>query len=252
MKFLLLLLITTSRPGILTFDEINHKLSGQKKETVKEDTKKPTGKLSKLQKENEQLKDKLDAYRYVSRLQLNVPYILKEFAVNEADIIGATTSLSIRATSTGTPVTLTNIEGSNLPKDSKIICNVIVKYKRVCGPCTRIVIDGVGYDINAEIRNKDGSSCAIGELSDDGKKYLTGLAISEMAQGALAVSQSSLPTFGGNILENNASNRIKQGMINVGDETSDIFREKMRTQEPIVFISRGEKVAVYFKKGLRL
>ena len=255
---LLMTIISHSKGEILTFDSINTQMAGTEKVKAKPKTNSPNnGKeyrkdIKVLRDELKETRKKLDSYRYVTGLQMSKPFIMKEEIVGPAEIIGATTQLSIRATPQPSTVLLTDLKGSDLPADAKIECEVVGKYKRICGQCSRLILDGKSHQIRAELRNRDGSNCAIGELSDDGETYMVGVAFSELAQGALAISQTSIPTVGGNLIENSASNKLRQGAINLAGEGTEIFKERMRTQEPIVFLERGSQVAVYFIEGVNL
>ena len=241
---------------ILTFDQIKLEMSGVKKtetkKVKKEKTPKDNSNNKRLKKELEEANKKLDAYRYVNQLRSNKPFIMKELIVGDGDIIGGQTLLATRATATTSQLVVSNLVGTNLPKDAKIECTVITKYKRVCGPCTRLIIDGKATEIQAVLRNKDGSECAIGEISDDGQLYAAGTLLAEFSRGVLAVSQTALPTLGGNLVEASTKNKIKQGLINVGGEVSDQLSENLKTQEPVVFINKNERVTVYFVKGVEL
>jgi hypothetical protein len=53
-------------------------------------------------------------------------------------------------------------------------------------------------------------------------------------------------------VEASTKNKINQGLINVGGEVSDQLSENLKTQEPIVFINKNERVTVYFVKGVEL
>lgn len=242
---LLFLLSSFVMANELTYKEIRNQMNPKKRSFKKKKT-------VDYKSELEETKKKLESYRYIEKLRTNRPFILKESVIEEAKLIGAKTLMSIRASNLPSKVILSNLEGVNLPVESKIICSVIAKTKRICGACDRIIINGIGYDIQARLHNIDGSHCAIGELSDDGELYLTGIALSELSKGALSVSQSSIPTVGGNLVQENVKNKLIQGGINVGDEATDIFREKMRTTEPIVFLKRGKRVSIFFEKGLSL
>jgi hypothetical protein len=228
---------------ILTFDEIKYMQSGTKKSPLKNKS---------LKQELKETKKKLEAYRYVSKLQVHRPLILSEQLIPEAGLIGATTTQAIMASNTPSSIVLSNLKGVGLPQDSKILCQVFAKYKRICGKCQRIIINNIGYDIEADLQNKDGSHCVIGELSDDKEKYLTGIGISEMAQGALALSQSSIPTVGGNLLQNTPRNKIAQGLTNTGSAASELLKEEYQTSEPIVTLPPNINVVLQFKQGFSL
>lgn len=239
----------------LSFDEVSTSMSAPVK---KIEDKAPVKKNNKAQI-NKDLKKQLDeanklleSYRYVTHNQIKEPIIYSEQTVNEADIIGGENLLTIRATNYPTKTVISNLKGTNLPSDSKIVCDVYSKYKRACGHCSRLIVDGVGYDIDASLNNRDGSSCVIGELSDDGETYLAGVFISEMAKGAAAISQSSIPTIGGNVIEASAKNKILQGLINTSDESTDYLREQLKTKEPIVLVKQRTNITIYFNKGVSL
>ena len=253
------------RAEILSFEEISRELSMKSKgspagskrrsdETSnnKEGLMSQVLKTKKLKKELEQAKKKLDSYRYITKLQLSGPFIMKDSLINEADIIGARNELAIYATTTPRRVILTELMGSDIPKDAKIVCQVYTKYKRICGKCERLIINGKGHPIKAELYNRDGSACAIGEVSDDGEDYLIGVGISELAQGALSVAQSSTPTAYGNGIQNNTKNQLSEGLQNIGSEASDLFKEGYKSREPVVTLKKGSQVAVLFNEEVIL
>jgi len=252
--FLLNSLFVFSDEYVLTFDEITTSMSGPKRTSDKGIKKKKSrsNNNSALKKELKEANELLESYRYMAKNQLRDPIIMMENVVEEADIIGGSNSLTIRATSVPTPTVVTNLKGTDLPSDAKIVCNIYTKYKRVCGRCNRLIINGEGHDIDASLYNRDGSNCAIGELSDDGESYLVGIGITEMVKGAAALSQSSIPTVGGNIIEASAKNKILQGLINTSDEATDLMKDQFETKEPIVLIKRNSNLAIYFNKGVKL
>jgi hypothetical protein len=236
-----------SKSKTLTFKEIK-KEQGQKQRKLK--SKRNIKKVSKS--EFERTKKLLEAYRYRASLQQNNPIILTKNIINEADFIGARTTQAILATNTKGMTVLSHLEGADLPEGTKILCDVYTKYKRICGDCTRIIINGKGHDIQASLHNKDGSNCVIGQVSDDKEKYLTGIFLSEMAKGAIALSRSSIPTIGGNLIRNNARNKIGQGLINTAGEVTELMKEEYQTSEPIVTYPANSKVIVQFRKGFSL
>ena len=258
---LLSLILSFSHAQILTFEQISKELSktpnpsnhSQKKSETKKEgiVDKVLGSRA-LRAELKETKKKLESYQYMAKLQMSGPVILKDKVINEADLIGAQNIVTIYATATPSKVILSNFKGADIPSDSKIVCRVFTKYKRVCGSCERLIINGEGHDISAELYNRDGSPCAVGELSDDGEEYLIGVGISELARGALAVSQSTNPTLLGNIVENTTKNQLNVGLQNVGSEATELFKEEYKTREPIVRLKRNSDVAIFFNKGLSL
>lgn len=259
MKYLFLMMPFTlfASDSTLTFDEIKLIQSAIKKErTVKKRPSKRKRKAfvsnSKKDKELEKLQKELEFRRELDKELLKQPLILSSIIIGEGEFLKATASLGAMATNTQSNLILTDIVGTDLPKGSKISCQIIAKYKRVCGTCDRLIIDGEGFDIQADLLNRDGTQCAIGKIADDKELFLTGIAISEIAQGALAVSQSSIPTVGGNIVEASAKNKIAQGLINTGSAASDLMREEFTTREPIVILPQNSSVLIQFKRRVEL
>ena len=236
----------------LSFDEIRRVQSGLKKAPVKKKKKRKNKEAESLKSKVKKLQNKLDAYRFIAKNQHSRPQFGENVIIEETQSIGATIPKATRATSTVSKIVLTDLKGVELPEGSKISCNVISKYKRVCGVCDRIIVEGKGYDIKATLNNRDGSNCVIGKLSDGKEKYLTGIFVSEMAQGALSISQSSRATIAGNIIENTASNKIREGLINSGDEVTDLMKEQFKTEEAIVSLPPFTDVVVQFDKGFSL
>jgi hypothetical protein len=248
MIFLTLIIFTTSyASNVLTYKEIANR---NKKTSEKSNTSSTKGKSYK--KELELANKKLESYRYITKMQLKKPIIFKDVLVYESEFIGAKSLLAIRATNSPQLATFSSIEAKDITPENRILCNVMVKHKRVCGTCSRIIIDGVGHSINATLNNKDGSPCVVGEVSDDGETYLTGIAVSELAQGALSLSQSSIPTQFGNIVAPTSKNKIAQGLINVGEEASNLFKEEYQTRESIVTIAPHTPVVIQFNKEFSL
>lgn len=247
MKIFILMLISFNSfsSEILSFKEINDIKAPKKVRKAKPKNLKDKQKIQELER-------KLEAYRYVNKMQLRDPIVMNEVLVEEASLVAGKTTQAIYATNTQSRVIISNIKGSMIPANSKIICEVYAKYKRICGSCNRAIINGTGYDIDATLNNKDGSNCAVGEISDDKEKYMTGIFLSEMAQGALAISQSSLPTITGNAIENSARNKISQGLINTGNEATDILKEEYKTAEPIVSLPQFSNVIIQFNSELKI
>lgn len=252
--YILLISFLWAGEHTLTFEEIE-KMTATKKEKkskVLRKIKVQTESKSELKKQLKEAQKLLDAHRYVAKMQLKRPLILKETLIKEAQMIGAKTLQAIMASNTKSSVILSNLKGIDIPNDSKLVCDVYAKYKRICGSCNRIIINGEGHNIEATLNNRDGSNCVIGKLSDDREKYLTGVAFSQMAQGALAISQSSIPSIGGSIIENTARNKISQGIINTADEATELMKEEYQTSESIVTLPPNSEVIVLFKKGFSL
>lgn len=259
MKFFLLLMPLTlfASDSTLTFDEIKLIQSAIKKEKIVKKRpikrkRKTFASNSKKDKELEKLQKELQFRRELDKELLKQPLILSSVIIGEGEFLKATASLGAMATNSQSNLILSNIVGADLPKGSKISCQVIAKYKKVCGTCDRLIIDGVGFDIQADLLNRDGTQCAIGKIADDKELFLTGIAISEIAQGALTVSQSSIPTVGGNIIEASAKNKIAQGLINTGSTATDLLREEFTTREPIVILPQNTNVLVQFKRRVEL
>lgn len=256
MRALPILLVLSTQlhaSNTLTFKEISE--MGNEKKVISQsvNTKKSATRRGKsYKKELDEANKKLEAYRHYTRIRYKTPLILEEFAIGEGDYVGAISDKAIFATSIPSTVTFSNIQGANLPKSAKVMCEVYTKFKRICGNCTRLIINGKGQDIKAELNNRDGSSCIIGKVIDAEEKYMTGILISEMAKGALAVSQTSLPTLGGNVVENTTRNKLAQGLLNTADKATDIMSEKFKTQEPLVTFPRGQNVIIQFKEGVNL
>lgn len=236
---------------ILTFDEIRNANSSSPR-AVKKHVVKKSKKSKNLEKELKETKEKLESYRYMAKMRVKTPLILSEIVIGEGESVGAKTVLGIMATNASTTITLNEIRGVDLPRDAKIRCQVISKYRRICGTCNRLIINGVGKDIKAELKNRDGTNCVIGSVSEDEEKYLTGMAVTELAKGALAISQSSIPTVGGNLIKSSAKTKLAQGGINLADTATDIFKEKYQTKEPIVTAPKGTEVIVQFNERVEL
>ena len=118
--------------------------------------------------------------------------------------------------------------------------------------CDRLIIDGVGRDIKASLKHIDGSDCLLGELIDDKEKYIAGVAIYEMAKTALSLGQSSTVINGINVAENSVRNHVLKGVVNTGNEASEMMKEEFNTKEPIVMVSKGTKVIIQFNQGISL
>lgn len=263
MKLMLLTfpLILMAKDNTLTFDEIKLIQSSIKKDrtvtkgTEKIRTKRRSNRKSlngKDQKELESLRQEIAFRKELDKQLLKKPVILSSIVIGEGEHLKATASLGAMATNSQSNLILSNIEGIDLPKGSKISCQIVAKYKRVCGVCDRLIIEGEGHDIKADLLNRDGTQCAIGNIADDKELFLTGIAISELAQGALAISQTSIPTIGGNLVQDTARNKITQGLINTGSEATELMKDEFRTREPIVILPQNSTVLVQFKRRVEL
>lgn len=233
-----------SAQEMLTLEQI------KKAKTTK--TKKKQANVQELQKELERVNKTLESYRFVSMMQGRDPIILEDPVVAEGDFIGGQTMLTIRATNQTSVALISNFQGSSLPKGSKIECEVFAKYKRACGFCSKLIVNGVGQDIEADLMNRDGSSCVIGKLSNHKEQYLTGIFAAEMAKGAIALSQTTAQIPGGEILQRSARNKLLEGLGNSSSAASDLMKEEYQTKEPIVTVERGTGVVLYFRKGVVL
>lgn len=263
MKFLTFMfpLILMANESTLTFDEIKLIQSSIKKERLitknkakKRTKRQPSRKVlnAKSQKELESLRKEITFRKELDKQLLKKPVILSSVVIGEGEYLKATASLGAMATNSQSNLILNNIVGADLPKGSKISCQIVAKYKRVCGVCDRLIIDGQGHDIKADLLNRDGTQCAIGNIADDKELFLTGIAVSELAQGALAISQTSIPTVGGNLIQNTARNKITQGLINTGNEATELMKDEFRTREPIVILPQNSTVLVQFKRRVEL
>lgn len=246
--FLLIIPFKLFSQEVLTFDEIE--LSNKPKNKVhKVKKKKNINQDKNLKKELAQTKKLLDSYRYISKMQLKNPIFLNYLEINEGEFVRASSLFSIFATKTPSKATFNNIEGANLPSNSKIICTVATKYKRICGKCNRLIIDGQGYDIDADIRNPH---CITGELISKKDEHLKGMLISELSKGALAISQDSRPTLSGNVLKSNPKNMLTQGLINTANEATSLLKDEYQNAETIVKLKRKSKVIIHFNKRVSI
>ena len=263
MKFLTFMfpLILMANESTLTFDEIKLIQSSIKKDRLitknkakKRTKRQPSRKVlnAKSQKELESLRKEIAFRKELDKQLLKKPIILSSVIIGEGEYLKATASLGAMATNSQSNLILSDIVGADLPEGSKISCQIVAKYKRVCGVCDRLIIDGQGHDIKADLLNRDGTQCAIGNIADDKELSLTGIAVSELAQGALAISQSSIPTVGGNLIQNTARNKITQGLINTGNEATELMKDEFRTREPIVILPQSSTVLVQFKRRVEL
>jgi len=97
-----------------------------------------------VKKELAVTRKKLEAYRYMDSLRANAPIIDDEIFIGEGQLIGAKVEIGVLATNVAKMINIVSFKGVDLPPGSKIRCSVYAKYKRVCGKCNRLVINGIG------------------------------------------------------------------------------------------------------------
>lgn len=256
MKYLAIFLVLSgSLPaGTLTFKEIKilQEKEGGKKTRNKDKNTHNMRSGQALKKELDATSKKLEAYRYIDSLRANTPIIDDGFFIGEGQLIGAKIEIGVLATNVAKMISVVSFRGVDLPKGSKIRCSVYAKYKRVCGKCNRLVINGVGQTIDADLLNRDGTQCVIGELIDGKDRYISGILLSEAASGAISLAQSSVPTVGGNLVKVSAKNALIQAGLNTGEAVTDLMKKEYESSESLVLLKSGSDVIISFNTGVNL
>ena len=243
MKFLILLI------SINSFAQITHIDDGIFR-TKKIRTKSSSKNLLQI---NRQLQRKLDLYREIHKMGVNIPQI-DDFSlfIPEGKLLQGRTDLVMKATSTKSSITISKIIGENFPPGTKISCSGVAKYKAIMANCNRLIINEIGYPIKAELRNKDGSRGIVGILYTGEEKYLTGMFLASASEGAIRVSQTKGQSIFGEYVKATGKNAIKEALAESAKTTTELLKDKFQTEEPIVFLPRNTKVLIYFTEELKL
>jgi len=235
---------------------VNHTKSkvvlNDKASTKKSVIKKKDGKITALKKHNELLVKKLNAYKIMALTRIDSMSVWESGPkLRRGDMIPGELMLSVLSTNMGSPI-IVDVTHTSLPGGGKILCTGTTKHKRVMAYCDTLITPYDEIEINATLLDADGSHGMMGKISTGKEKYLAGIAMSEMAQGALTIMQDRTKTINGSFTNPSAKNAILQGLANTGNSATDIMKESMTTEEPKVFIQRGKRVIVFFNKTVRM
>ncbi|HAZ13903.1 MAG: hypothetical protein A2X86_13000 [Bdellovibrionales bacterium GWA2_49_15] len=156
---------------------------------------------------------------------------------------------SIVSSNLASPVLVRALPGQGLPYPTRFSCAGTTQNKRVLTLCNKMILPEKEVAISAQILNPDGSGGLIGEYDDGKEELIAGAVLSDFAQGMLSAAQTRLTSPMGEVRDSGVKNQLLQGMINSGGTTSDILLEEMKKAEPVVTVSSGTEVLIYFMEA---
>ncbi len=157
---------------------------------------------------------------------------------------------SILSTNLKSPVLVSVLDNQSLPEGTKFSCFGVTKHSRVQIYCNKMILKNKEVRVSTQILNSDGSSGVIGEFDDGKENLLMGVVASSVAEGVFAAAQDRVGGGLGSFTDNNLKNQTLGGLIEGSKGASDILLDEYKTQEPVVAISSGTKVLVYFLEAL--
>jgi hypothetical protein len=223
-------------------DEVKTKQS----ETKKNATKRKRGKSQYVKTLESQNK----LYKSIAMMRLSTPYVWEESTIIKAtEVIRGRLKFSILSTNLASPMDISIPPCETFPDGAVIKCEGATSFRRVAGLCNHIVTPNYEVPIKAKILDLDGSFGLRGDKIYTGEEeFVAGIIASEMAQGAIAVSQYKQLSDLGLQAASIGKAQIAQGLINSADELTDILKEKMQSKIPKVFVEGGRDVLVYFDR----
>jgi hypothetical protein len=66
----------------------------------------------------------------------------------------------------------------------------------------------------------------------------------------LSMSLNRVNTPNGVDISNDPRNVVLGGLINTGNEVSNMMKDEMQSKEPKVFVQRNKRVLLYFNSGI--
>jgi hypothetical protein len=157
---------------------------------------------------------------------------------------------SINSTNIDSPVLVQAYPNQGLPYKTMFACQATTQNKRVYTLCNKMVTTEKEIPIVAQILNIDGTSGLLGEYNDGKEDLIIGAVASDFSQGVLSAAQSRIVTPLGGVTDSSIKNQVLQGFIESGKTTSDILLEEMKTMQPVVAVSAGEEVLIYFMEAV--
>jgi hypothetical protein len=215
-------------------------------------TKKISGATHKAHKRSfnpnlKRLKAENVALKSLAHIRVNTPYVWNKGALYKpGDMLPGTLSLSLLSTNLDAPIVI-SLDG---PENRKVLCTGGTKHKRVIARCDRLLTLSGTTEINASLLETDGSLGLRGDVYTGKEEFIAGIIVSEMAKGALTVSQSRLNTSLGSTVAPTSKNMILEGLINTSNEVTDLMKEEMKTREPKIFVRAPKRVIVFFNAGV--
>ncbi|OUS00318.1 hypothetical protein A9Q84_00260 [Halobacteriovorax marinus] len=218
-------------------DSVSSKRSALKK---KKKIRRNFKEIERLRKENAKL-------QLLAQFRFNTPDFLDDdIDIKTGDMFAGKLIFNVLSTNLASPLNIQLEESETFPNGGRIICQGTTYLKRVVSKCTSIVTSEFEIEIDASVLSSDGSSGLRGEYYTGKEQYITAILASEAAKGMLAMSLGRMNTSIGSQIENSPINTITGGLINTGNEVTNLMKEEMQSTEPKVFIRKDKRVIVYF------
>lgn len=236
---------------IFMFNSNSARYSFAKKETEDRVSLKSSGTAKKRTNSNYKYVKQLEAenknLKLLAKFKLNRPdFIDASFDIKTGDMFSASTDLSVLSTNLSSPMPISLEESDTFPNGARVICSGKTYLKRIVATCEKIVTDEFELPINAILLDSDGTNGIRGQYYTGKEEYITGIIASEFSKGALSMSLNRIDTPNGVDITNDPRNVVLGGLINTGNEVTNLMKDEMQNKEPKVFVERGRKTILYF------
>ena len=213
-----------------------------------------------LQKELKEIKEqnaKLDRLlkkhsKRKKRVKKPKPILPTIYESKETILIGTvlkgTLQNSIHSTNLESPLIIKVTSGKLV--GARLICKGLTTHKRVQTQCSQMVIGDREIGVNIQLLNPDGTAGLVGEYSDRKEEMIEGVLLDSTAQGVLSALSDRVATPFGDTLNRSVKNQLISGSIAGLEASKEIALENSQNLEPIVTISAGTPVLIYFKETL--
>ncbi len=155
---------------------------------------------------------------------------------------------SVVSTNLESPLLVAVTDSSKVPAGTKFSCSGVTKHNRVITACNLMITDHGEFEVSTILLNTDGSAGLRGEVYDSREAYMAASVATGLAKGVIVGAQDRIATNLGEVTPNSIKNMTLQGILEAGNEASEILKNEARDKENIVSVNAGTKVLIYFKR----
>ena len=195
---------------------------------------------NKVLKSNNELKKLLNK-------KSNIPVIWSgDVSITSGKVFRGVLLNSIVSTNLASPVIVKAKRGEGLKYNTKFICQGVTKHKRVHTICTKMISTGGEINIKAQLLNLDGTAGLIGAYDSNKETFIAGAVLNSFSQGMLSAASDRVQTSLGTVDSRTLKNQVISGLISGAGTANNLIQDEINNSEPIVTISAGAEVLIYF------
>jgi hypothetical protein len=155
---------------------------------------------------------------------------------------------SVVSTNLESPLLVTVLRSDIIPLGTKFSCEGVTKNHRVISACNLMITPTGEYSVSTILLNTDGTAGLQGEIYDSREKYMAASIATSLAQGIIAGTQDRVSSFLGEMKPNNTKNRTLEGVLEAGNNVTNLLNDEIKKDEVIVSVNAGTRVLIYFKQ----